>query len=265
MALTFDKTINLTAYDKNPSPKFVRQLSIIHEATDGELVQYYVLPSSMTEEDKNTHAIGIYDEENKSWSYTDYDEVQWNTPGQRIAGNRLERLGVKTFPDVGAIAFYKIAFRDISRIVAPVNPKNEKTDAPKLSAVQNSDGTITFTITPPEKTEYRCYRLVIMDGAFSVDHISYDLTFAVDPPIVSGTYDCFCIGFPDEGQYCSKDSNVIRLSITGKESTYEEPYYSKDDLDALKIRLADTYSKKEIDDALAALNAKLEDGDIGEY
>jgi hypothetical protein len=58
---------------------------------------------------------------------------------------------------------------------------------------------------------------------------------------------------------------VIRLSITGKESTYEEPYYSKDDLDALKIRLADTYSKKEIDDALAALNAKLEDGDIGEY
>lgn len=68
MALTFDKTINLTAYDKNPSPKFVRQLSIIHEATDGELVQYYVLPSSMTEEDKNTHAIGIYDEENKSWS-----------------------------------------------------------------------------------------------------------------------------------------------------------------------------------------------------
>ena len=207
MALTFDKTINLTAYDKNPSPKFVRQLSIIHEATDGELVQYYVLPSSMTEEDKNTHAIGIYDEENKSWSYTDYDEVQWNTPGQRIAGNRLERLGVKTFPDVGAIAFYKIA----------------------------------------------------------LDHISYDLTFTVDPPIVSGTYDCFCIGFPDEGQYCSKASNVIRLSITGKESTYEEPYYSKDDLDALKIRLADTYSKKEIDDALAALNAKLEDGDIGEY
>ena len=58
---------------------------------------------------------------------------------------------------------------------------------------------------------------------------------------------------------------MIRLSITGKESTYEEPYYSKDDLDALKIRLADTYSKKEIDDALAALNAKLEDGDIGEY
>ena len=98
MALTFDKTINLTAYDKNPSPKFVRQLSIIHEATDGELVQYYVLPSSMTEEDKNTHAIGIYDEENKSWSYTDYDEVQWNTPGQRIAGNRLERLGVEPLP-----------------------------------------------------------------------------------------------------------------------------------------------------------------------
>ena len=71
------------------------KLSIIHEATDGELVQYYVLPSSMTEEDKNTHAIGIYDEENKSWSYADYDEVPWNTPGQRIAGNRLERLGEK--------------------------------------------------------------------------------------------------------------------------------------------------------------------------
>lgn len=265
MALRFDKTIHLTTYDKNPSPKYVRELSIIHEAEGGELVQYYILPTSMTEEDKNTHAIGIFDEDARSWTYCDYDKVTWNAPRNRISGNRLERLGVKAFPDIGAIAFYKIAFRDISRIVAPVNPKNEKTEAPVLSAAENSDGTITFTITPPKSTSYRCYRLVMMHGAFSVDHISYDLTFIVDPPLVSGTYDCFCTGFPDEGQYCSKDSNVIRLKITGKDEFFEEPYYSKNEIRALQSRLTDTYSKEEVDQALADLNAKLEDGDIGEY
>lgn len=41
MALTIENTIDLTACAGNPAPKVVSQLSIIHESSDGELVQYY--------------------------------------------------------------------------------------------------------------------------------------------------------------------------------------------------------------------------------
>ena len=40
MALDIEKVIDLTAYAGNPAPKVVSQLSIIHESSDGELVQY---------------------------------------------------------------------------------------------------------------------------------------------------------------------------------------------------------------------------------
>lgn len=281
MALSFAKTIDLTAYDKNPEPKIVAQLSIIHEARDGEIVQYYVRSDNMTEEDKNSHAIGIYDKDKEIWSYTDYDELTWNAPGQRIAGNRLERLGVKAFPDVGAMAFYKLAFRDISRILAPVNPESGKLEAPALSVVKNENGTLTFTITPAENSKYRCYRIIVQDGAFSTDHITYDLVTTVDPPLVNGNYECFCIGFPDEGQYCSSDSNVVHVQITGKADNYESPFYTKDEVtamqqriedtytkgevDGIQNRVEDTYTKEQIDQQIAEVMKNFNDGDVGEY
>ena len=227
MALVIEKTIDLTAYGKNPEPKVVSQLSIIHEACDGELVQYYIDPENETEGDKNTYAIGVYDKDSQNYSYNDYDEVNWNDPDQRICGNRIERLGVKAFPDIGAIAFYKLKYRNISRIVAPVNRKNTKSTAPTLAAVVNSDGTITFTITPPEEPEYACYRIVMQKDYYEEDHITYDLVLSVDRPKITGSYKCFAIGYGKEGQLLSKDSNVVNLSLTGKSDVFAPPYYTK--------------------------------------
>lgn len=227
MALVIEKTIDLTAYGKNPEPKVVSQLSIIHEACDGELVQYYIDPENETEGDKNTYAIGVYDKDSQTYSYNDYDEVNWNDPDQRICGNRIERLGVKAFPDIGAIAFYKLKYRNISRIVAPVNRKNTKSTAPTLTAVVNSDGTITFTITSPEEPEYACYRIVMQKDYYEEDHITYDLVLTVDRPKLTGSYKCFAIGYGKEGQLLSKDSNVVNLSLTGKSDVFAPPYYTK--------------------------------------
>ena len=68
MALTIENTIDLTAYAGNPAPKVVSQLSIIHESSDGELVQYYIQPRNQTQGDKNTYAIGVFDKETRSYS-----------------------------------------------------------------------------------------------------------------------------------------------------------------------------------------------------
>ena len=154
MALDIEKMIDLTAYERNPAPKVVSQLSIIHESSDGELVQYYIEPVNHSQGDKKTYAIGVYDKDTRSYSYNDYDEVTWQEPGQRICGNAIERLGVKAFPTMGAIAFYKLLHRKITRIVVPVNRKGNAGKAPVLVAVENADGTVTLTVTPPEKQEW---------------------------------------------------------------------------------------------------------------
>ena len=237
MAITIEKTIDLTDYERNPAPSIVKQLSIVHEAKDGELVQYYIDPQGMVQEDKNTYAVGIYDEDTDTWSFVEYDEVYWGDAKQRICGNRLERLGVKAFPNIGSIAFYKLAYRDISRIVAPVNPEYNRPAAPSIEGMENTDGTITITITPPEKEEYVCYRIIMKSGDFSEDHITYDLTTTFGVPSVSGRYECFAIGYQEEGQICSKDSNVLKFLITGSHDSYESPFYSTAYIESLEKRI----------------------------
>lgn len=233
MAISIEKRIDLTEYLDNPDPEIVEQLSIIHESFDGEIVQYYITPSNKTQGDKNSTAIGVYDRDTKTWSYHDYDELVWGKPKHRICGNRIERLGVKAFPGIGAIAFYKLAHRKITRIVAPVNKRKEENAPPVLSAVVNPDGTVTFTLTPPKKPKYECYRIVMENGIFQEDYITYELELTVPKPRVSGTYKCFAIGYGGEGQLYSKDSEAVSLELEGEMDEYEAPFYSKAELKAL--------------------------------
>lgn len=239
MALVIEKIIDLTDYEHNPEPKKVNQLSIIHESSDGELVQYYIDPENETQGDKNTYAIGVYHEDTRQYTYNDYDEVVWNEPDQRICGNRIERLGVKAFPDVGAIAFYKLMHRNVTRIVAPVNLKNKKSAAPAISAVVNEDNSVTFTITPPEKPKYACYRIVMQNGIYEEDFITYDRDVTCGPVKISGTYKCFAIGYGKEGQLLSKDSNVLTLTLTGQSSNFVRPYYTKSEVGRIEAKASD--------------------------
>lgn len=124
MAIKIEKRIDLTEYD-DTSPFAVSQLSIIHEANNGEIVRYYISPVDHTEHDRASNAIGVYDRETDSWSYHDYDELEWGEPRSRITyaetDIEIERLGVKAFPGIGSFAFYKKTGKKLSRIVIPVN------------------------------------------------------------------------------------------------------------------------------------------------
>ena len=233
MAIAFDKRIDLTNYEGNPEPLIVEQLSIIHESSDGEIVQYYIKPKNQTQGDKNSHAIGVYDKESKTWSYHDFDALVWNRPGQRISGNRIERLGIKAFPGMGACAFYKLAHRKITRIVIPVNRKKQQNTAPELAAAVNADGSVTFTITPPEKPEYECYRIVMDYDIYSEEYITYDLELTVPKPGISGEYRCYAVGYGEEGQLYSRESNVILLTLAGRADAFSAPFYTKADVDRL--------------------------------
>ena len=236
MAISFEKVMNLTAYEGNTAPKVVEQLSIIHEATNGELVQYYIDPNNKTEGDKATFAIGVYDKATQTYSYHDYDEVIWNKPKKRITSQKIDRLVLKAFPNVGAIASYKLAYHNISRIIVPVNHRTTKYEAPILKAVVNANNTITFTFTPPKNITYQCYRVILSMGIRQLEYVSYETTLTIPQVLCTGTYDIYCIGYVNEGEITSFESNIITLSLTGIYS--EWPNVSPG---------AETYSKAEID------------------
>ena len=259
MPIVFEKRIDLTSYEDNPDPKVVEQLSIVHEARNGEIVQYYIDRTNRSQRDKNSYAIGIYDSDTDTWSYTDYDEIEWGRPRSRISGNRIEHISIKAFPNVGSIAVYKLMHRNISRIMAPVNPVDKRKNAPVLEASINTSGDVEYSITPPEEPEYDCYRLVMRNGDFSVDHITYDLTGTVKAPSVSGQYEVFAIGYRHEAQVSSYDSNVVTLSIQGEEDEFVPPYYTKSQVSALIERIEAL--EADMGDAIQALSTVVEVSD----
>ena len=237
MPIVFDKRIDLTEYAGNSPPLVVDQLCIVHEASDGEIVQYFLIKGNHTQKDKASHAIGVYDRKKDEWSYYDYDEITWGRAKQRITGAQVERLGVKAFPGLGAFAFYKILHRDISRIVIPVNRQKGTNEPPALAAAVNPGGSVTFTIMPPEKPAYDCYRIVMQSGIFTEEHITYELETTVPKPRVAGKYYCYCIGYADEGQTFSRDSEVLELDLAGEMDTFEKPYFGKLEVQALVRRI----------------------------
>lgn len=233
MSLTFEQQINLTEYANNPAPKIVQQLSIIHEARDGELVQYYI-DANGTEGDKNTHAIGVavlneYGQIDH-YDYTDYTDVEWNAPTARITRQKIDRLSVKAFPGVGAIAAYKLAYRSISQIVAPVNYAPERQVAPKLTANVSTDHrSITFTLTDPTQRDasgnlitYICYRIVMVLDYHQLEYITYEKQVTVTDLPVSGSYTCYAIGYINEGEVCSYNSELLVANLIGIYNAWPE-------------------------------------------
>lgn len=232
MPLTFEKEINLTEYEGNPSPKVVEQLAIVHESQQGDISQYYIVPVTKQAGDKASLAIGIKHERTNNtpayYTYDDYDELTWNTKkGSRITRQRIDRLGVKAFPNVGAIAHYKLTYRNLSRILAPVNYVTHKYKSPILSA-ELHETYIHFTITPPDTSntseedliEYQVYRICMQWNQFTLEYVTYDLEYDVPLPPTTGTYSCWCIGYVNEGEACSNDSNTIDLDIQGTRSDW---------------------------------------------
>ena len=73
-------------------------------------------------------------------------------------------------------------------------------------------------------------------GIRQLEYVSYETTLTIPQVLCTGTYDIYCIGYVNEGEITSFESNIITLSLTGIYS--EWPNVSPG---------AETYSKAEID------------------
>ena len=59
------------------------------------------------------------------------------------------------------------------------------------------------------------------------------LKLVVAMPHISGEYRCYAVGYGEEGQLFSKDSNVIILNLAGRSQTFVRPYFMKSEVEAL--------------------------------
>lgn len=222
--LTIYKKVNLTEDTNNIEPKYVKKLFMGNEP-DNELVQYYIVPDTAAQEDKKSNVV-----------LSNYDELVWSNKKKRLTARKIRDLGIKTFPTYGAIGFFTYQYTPRSLILCPVNNHSRKFEAPTLEMIDNGD-TLTFNIGAPEDITYECYRIILRCNEFAYEYITYDLSVTVPIPEVKGTYDIYCIGYENEGEAVSDDSNFLTLTVTEGLDTFapkpEMSYYTKEQIDAM--------------------------------
>lgn len=209
--LTFEEKINLTA--SAASPAYVSPLFIGHEP-DKDVYQYY-LDGFVAGEKKAT------------WDgLQPYADLSWGDPTNIVSRNRVEALGIKSFPKIGAIGFFKPIYSSSYRILAPIHTRRTRLESPTLQCKVSDQ--VHFTIVPPKDITYMCYRIVMRWGYFAIEYITYDLEFIVDKPITTGTYECYCIGYLGENDQTSDISNIVPIEIEGSQDNWPGPQLGAD-------------------------------------
>ncbi len=151
--------------------------------------------------------------------------LSWENESRSITSQRVSSLGIKTFPQVGAIGFYVAYNDDRSFILSPIHLDSGRTDRPTLAVTVNSDN-ITFNITNETSYDYMCYRIVMRLGFFAIEYVTYESSLTVELPEESGTYDIYCVGYIAEGSAVSSDSlhQAVPLIGTGISPSASDNY-----------------------------------------
>lgn len=143
-----------------------------------------------------------------------YDNINFEDAQRHLTTKAVSRIGIKNFPGIGGIGFYKDAYSDEILIVAPIHIDRVYQQAPILNKVEVVDNMLHIVITPPSNLKYTCYRVIVRQGAFAFEYITYKTDYSVDLPTVKGTYAVYCIGYDETTGAVSEDSNVLTLELT---------------------------------------------------
>jgi len=174
--LTFDYNLTLPQEYAN---------TCIGNEPEGQIIQY-----------------GINDElqvnEKTVPSLADYSALTWDYFTSLMTIQAVSRIGIKCFPQIGAIGFFRLKYESRSVIIAPIIIDEEYYQAPTLDINQDGvAGTITFTFIPPSNVTYDCYRVVLRNGNFATEYVSYNTSLTINMP-KSGTYTISVMGYIDE-------------------------------------------------------------------
>lgn len=223
MALNIEFTTELTT----------GSMSFISHEKDSSLYNYYI---------KNEASLDSKLIVNNS----DYSTVEIGDAERHLTTKAVRRIGIKNFPGIGAIGFYKDAYSDDCRIVAPIHVTNKLYKAPILNTAEIVDGKLHIVVTPPKDINYTCYRIVARQKAFAFEYITYKADYLVDVPPVKGDYTVYCIGYDEDNGTISNNSNELPLSLSSGAPDWSPSYDAIDDVNdrivALERSLGDISS-----------------------
>lgn len=224
MALSFETIINLTEYENNVEPMYVGSLMIANEP-DNSINQFYIY------NDRASDKGAVVDNSN-------YTKLEWSGPNVNITSDEVARIGVKSFPRIGAMAFYTLLAEERSKILTPVFVKKTRYTRPSFTYTQ-ANGKITFTMTTPPDITYVAWRIVMRNGYQAFEYISYDDTITIDEPYIPGEYETYVIGYAGEGEAVSDDSNkyIITVTTQGIDPIDMFNYYTKVEVNNITSQL----------------------------
>jgi hypothetical protein len=148
-----------------------------------------------------------------------YGALTWGTELHHMTNRVVSRIGVKSFPHIGAMGFYKDRYTGIAWILIPIHVEQTKYTAPTL-ALTVGTSSIAVTVTPPNDITYTCYKIIQRCEYFANEYVVYETSTEIPLPDVIGDYDVWAIGYNETTGICSLDSNIIEVSITSGKSNW---------------------------------------------
>lgn len=197
MALTFEYEKDLST-GSNPF--------ISHES-DSTLYNYYINEEAA----KDTNALAAYGQ---------YDDIKFSGEERHLTTKAVSKIGIKNFPGIGGIGFYRDAYSDTHLIAAPIHTDRVTYEAPALLKAIREDGKLHIVVSPPTNMNYNCYRIIARQDAFAFEYITYKTECYVDMPTVKGTYDVYCIGYDEANGTVSEDSNIVRVLVATGDASW---------------------------------------------
>lgn len=177
-----------------------------------------------------------------------YDDVVFDNEDRSLTTQAVSGIGVKNFPGIGGIGFYKDLYSDACFIAAPILIQRDVAKAPTLDMIAVEDNMLHIVITPPSDVTYVCYRVVVRQKAFAFEYITYKAECRVDIPTVKGEYVCYCIGYDEAFGTVSERSNEVQLTVEDGSGTWAPP------LDPQNFSAKIAALEQRIEDINAALN-----------
>lgn len=209
MALDFTLQQNLTTDTAHNVPPLLVKTPFICEEPDSTLYQYFIEPNGdIAQEKKTTVLLG------------QYDDLPWADLQNQLSISPVSRIGIKHFPHIGAIGFYKDKYTGLPMIAAPIHVKTTKYTAPVIDIVTNTSS-VTITITPPEDVSYTCYKVIMRSGYFAYEYVTYETPVELPLPAVIGTYTIYAVGYNETTGICSMSSNIKSLTISTGRSSWD--------------------------------------------
>lgn len=257
--LTWETQINTT-------PTVTTKAAHMAEEPDSNLWEYYI-DADLASDRSSLITLG------------NYVDPHWSVPARHLTSQKVKRIGIKHFPQVGAIGFFTYLNEERSKILAPVHVKTKKYTAPSITVTENETSLIVV-ISPPidygadksddlfsdgsdifddgdngevnTKLRYICHRVIVRLDKFAIEYITYENTIDIPKPVTTGTYDIYCVGYIHEGEAVSEDSNHVFIDIAGTQDTWPGPVEGSDlyitdvevtDENKVHIRRSDGFQK----------------------